>query len=68
MNNISFMDTALTVIKKNELQKWETKPVVAIMTVNRASAISVKRELLPVVWVQLKLSNFFNVLVPPSFD
>ena len=37
------------------------------MTVNRASAISVKRELLPVLWVQLK-AVVFNVLVPPSFE
>ena len=32
----------------------DTKTVVVIMTVNRVSAISVKRELLPVLWVQLK--------------
>ena len=64
MNNIPFIDTALAVIKQNKLQKWETKTVVVIMTVNRASAISIKRELLPVLSVQLKLSNF----VLPSFD
>ena len=38
----------LTVIKQNELQKWETKIVVVIMTLSRANAISEKRELLPV--------------------
>ena len=46
MNNLSSIDTALTVIKENELLKWETKIVVVIMTVNRVSAISVKRQLL----------------------
>ena len=45
MNNISFIDTAPTVIKWKELQKWETKTVVVIMAVSRASAIGVKREL-----------------------
>ena len=37
------------------------------MTVNRASAISVKRELLPVLRVQLK-AVVFNVLVSLSFE
>ena len=37
------------------------------MTVDRASAISVKCELLRVLWVQLK-AVVFNVLVPPSFE
>ena len=46
---------------------WETKTVVVIMTVNRASAISIKRELLPVLWVQLKAVVFY-VLMPPSFE
>ena len=36
------------------------KAVVVIMTVNRASAISVKHELLPVLWVQLKAVQFFQ--------
>ena len=48
------MTLTLTVIKQNELQKWETKSVVAIMTVDRASAISVKSVFLPVLLVQLK--------------
>ena len=34
------------------------------MTVNRASAINVKRELLLVLWVQLKAVY----VLPPSFD
>ena len=38
-----------------------------LLTVNRTSAISVKRELLPVLWVQLK-SCLFNVFMPPSLD
>ena len=37
------------------------------MTANRASAISVKRELLPVLWVQLK-TVYSTSLVPLSFD
>ena len=37
----------LTVIRYKELQKWKTKTVVVLITVNRASAISV-------LWVQLK--------------
>ena len=33
---------------------WETKTVVVMITVNRASAIRVKFELFPVLWIQLK--------------
>ena len=45
MGNIAWVEDA----------EWETKTVVVIMIVlNRASAISIKRELLPVLWVQLK--------------
>ena len=56
MKIISFADT---VPDKNliegELCKWDTKTIVVIMTVHRACAISVKRELLPVLCL-------FNVL------
>ena len=54
MTSISFTDTAPPVFKWKKLQKWETKTVVVIMTINRVSAISVKRKLLSVLWVQLK--------------
>ena len=39
---------------------WKTKTVVVIMTVNRARATSVKREVLPVLWVQIDLLKNCN--------
>ena len=51
MNDISFVDTAPD---SNLIEVAAKRTIFVIMAVNRACAISVKRELLPLLWIQLK--------------
>ena len=60
MSNISFIDTAPDSNQIERAAKVGGKTVVVIMMVNRTSAISIKHELLPVLWVQLKAVQFFQ--------
>ena len=58
MNNISFTGTVRDSNKVEGAAKVGDEKCccrdVVIMTLNRASAVEVKNELLPVIWVQLK--------------